>query len=263
MIGLITSFLLTLIAHQQDSSGIRAMPVPRTPESSTVVLRVALPQEGQVVGSPVWVQFRIDGFSLGAASQFERASEVAVSKLGQTVHVVVDNQPYFAINTPAIDPFDESGNYYNTSYKFEIPSHLGNGMHTLRMFPARSFGESLKGENTYAALSFYVGSQKENPQMDLSGPYITYNEPSPLMPLQAGRPILLDFYLTNAELSPDGYKVRLTIDGKMNRLITSWQPYYIYGLKRGRHSISLELLDSNNKLVPGLFNNVVQMISID
>ncbi len=245
-----------------SQANIRAMPVARTPESNTVVLAIAVPENGQVVGMPVWVQFRIDGYALGAASQFERASEIVETKLGQTVHVVIDNQPYFPINEPAIDPFDEGGFYYDMSYKFEIPFRLTEGMHTVRMFPARSFGESLKGDKTFAAIQFYVGSVKENPEMDLSQPYITYNEPSNQMPLMAGKPILLDFYVTNAELSPDGYKVRLTIDGKVNRMITFWQPYYIYGLKRGRHTIRLELLDGQGKVAPGLFNDVKQTITL-
>lgn len=245
-----------------EDSSVRTLPMTRTPESSTVVLKIVLPKDGAVLGTPVWVQFRIDGFALGASSQFERASEVAVSKMGQTVHVVVDDHPYFPVNEPAIDPFDESGNYYDTSYKFEIPYRLGKGMHTLRIFSARSFGESLKEENTYSAIQFYVGDQEQNLNVDLGAPYLTYNEPSSHLPLKAGKPILLDFYLSNVELSPDGYKVRLTIDGKINRIITFWQPYYIYGLKAGRHTIRLELIDSDNKLVPGPFNDVSQVIHL-
>ncbi len=260
MIQFLAALLLAI--GSKEPSNIRTVPVSPTPESSTVMLKIAIPQNGQVVNTPVWVQFRIYGFALGAASQFERASEVAVSQKGQTVHVVVDDHPYFSINEPAIDPFDESGYYYDTSYKFEIPYRLGSGMHTIRMFPTRSFGESLKGDNTYAAIQFYVGDATENPNIDLSVPYITYNEPSPLMPLQAGKPVLLDFYLSNAELSPDGYKIRLSIDGKVNRTINYWVPYYIYGLSPGRHTIRLELLDSQNKQVPGSFNDVSQTITV-
>lgn len=242
--------------------GVRVLPVSRTPESSTVVLKIAIPQNDQVVSLPVWVQFRVDGFALGAASQFARASEIAVSKMGQTVHVIVDNQPYFPINEPAIEPFDESGYYYNTSYKFEIPYRLGTGMHTLRLFPARSFGESLKGDNTFAAIQFYVGEEKDTMAVNLRDPYITYNEPSPLMTYNTEQPVLLDFYVSNTELSSDGYKVRLSIDGDVQRLLTLWQPYYIYGLSSGRHKVRLELLDRQNKRVAGMFNDVEQTIKV-
>jgi hypothetical protein len=266
MNAMLASLLLGVIAlktPESNQSAIQTVPVARTPESSTVVLKIAIPSPGQVVGVPTWIQFRIDGYALGAASQFDRASEIAETEMGQTVHVVIDNYPYFPINEPALDPFDEGGYYYDMSYKFEIPYRLSTGMHTIRMFPARSFGESLKGENTFAALKFYVGSEIDKSDMDLSKPYITYNEPSDQIPLSESQPVLLDFYVTNANLSPDGYKVRLTIDGLVNRMITSWQPYYIYGLKRGRHTIRLELLDSGNKIVPGVFNDVKQSITVN
>jgi len=257
------SFMLILSAiYPLDAvENIRTMPVARTPESNTVVLNIAVPQSGQTVGRPVYIQFRIDGYALGAGSQFERASEVAVSNMGQTVHVIIDDQPYFAVNEPALDPFDEGGFYYDMSYKFEVPFRLSNGVHTIRMFPARSFGEALKGDNTFAAMNFYVGNESGK-AIDLSEPYITYNEPSDQMYLTENKPVLLDFYISNTELSPDGYKVRLTIDGKVNRSLTSWQPYYIYGLKKGKHKIRLELIDSKNKVVRGPYNTAEQTITI-
>lgn len=246
-----------------NTSGIRTMPVARTPESNTIALRIAIPKEGQVVSNPAWLQFRIEGFALGAgSSQFERAAEIANTKMGQTIHVIIDNHPYFPVNEPAIDPFDEAGYFYDMSYKVEIPYRLKEGMHTIRMFPARSFGESLKGDRTYVAIPFYIGERKDNPQMDLSQPYITYNEPSSRMYLTENKPILLDFYVSNTELSSDGYKVRLTIDGKVNRTITSWQPYYIYGLKKGRHTVRLELIDEMGKVAPGIFNVVEETITV-
>jgi hypothetical protein len=244
-------------------SSIRSMPVDRTPESDTVSLKIAVPKNEQLISNPVWVQFKIEGYSLGSASsQFDRADELVVSKMGQTVHVVVDNEPYIAVNEPAIDPFSDQGYFYQTSYKFELPKKLSKGMHTLRIFPTRSYGESLKGSNTFQAMSFYVGSLEGGMQVDLSQPYLTYNEPSDQMYLVENKPVLLDFLISNAELSPDGYKVRLTIDGEVNRVLPFWQPYYIYGLKKGKHKIRLELIDENNKIVPGPFNDVERQITI-
>ena len=242
---------------------IRVMPVARAPESNTVMLRIAVPKENEVVsGNPVWVQFRIDGFALGSdSSQLERSNQVAISDMGQTVHVVIDNEPYFAINEPAINPFNEAGYFYNQSYKFEMPFPLEDGLHTIRMFPARSFGESLKGDNTFRALKFYVGNSDSRRGEDLSKPYLTYNEPSDQMPLSTDQPILLDFLVSNCELTPDGYKVELTIDGAINRTLTSWQPYYIYGLTKGKHSIRLRLMNRNEQ-VPGSFNDVERTITV-
>ncbi len=267
MLALLTSLLLAMSpatkAPPANSTEIRVVPIQRTPEPTTVLLRIAYPETGATVDTPVWVQFRLDGFALGTGDNFERANELPKSKLGQTVHVIIDDHPYFPINEPAIDPFDESGYYYNMSYKFRIPYRLGPGMHTIRMFPARAFGESLKGEGTFAEDYFFVGTREIDPNMDLRKPYLTYNEPSRLMHLEAKKPILLDFYITNAELSQSGYKVLLSIDEDFTKYLTTWQPYYIYGLKPGKHKIRLQLIDPDNRPVPGDFNDVTETIHIN
>lgn len=238
-------------------------PVNRTSESDTVVLVIAMPKNGAVVPSnPVWMQFRVDGFSLGAGSQFERADELVETDMGQTIHVVVDDRPYFPINNPALDPYIQEGWYYDTGYRFQIPFNLSQGEHLLRVFPARSYGESLKGDKTFFVSTFYIGGKTSSLKYDFSKPYLTYNEPSNQFYLVEGKPVLLDFYVSNCELTTDGYKVRLTIDKKVNRLLTSWQPYYLYGLKKGTHTIRLELLNSSGKLVSGPFSDIEQTITI-
>jgi hypothetical protein len=243
---------------------IRIMAVARTPESNTVQLNIARPKKGEVIpGNPSWMQFRIGGYALGADSQFDRADEIANSNMGQTVHVIIDNLPYFPVNEPALNPFNENGYYYNTSYKFEIPYALKEGVHTIQVFPARSFGESLKGEGTYEVMYFYVGKEKESSEVDFSKPYLVYNEPSDHFVYREGKPVLLDFLVKNCELTPDGYKVRLTVDKKTNRTITTWQPYYIYGLTPGTHTIRLELLDEKNRVVSGSLTVMERSFSVN
>jgi hypothetical protein len=252
----------TLFGESKNEEYIRIQGVSRTPESVTVSVVVSYPKNGQLVKNPVWMQLRVDGYALGAASQFDRADELANTDLGQTIHVVIDNQPYFPINGPAIDPFNEEGYFYDTSYKFKLPKSLSSGEHVIRAFPARSFGESLKGDKTFFVSTINVNNSDSKYNADLSKPYLTYNEPSNNFNLVEGKPILLDFLLSNCELTPDGYKIRLTVDGKITRTLTSWQPYYLYGLKRGTHSIRLELLDRSDKLVPGPFNDITQSITV-
>ncbi len=243
--------------------GIRVLPVKRTPEAEASSVTIALPKNGATLkGNPVFVQVRIQGFPLGAASQFDRADEIAVSDLGQTIHVVIDDMPYFPVNEPALDPFNEQGWYYETFYRFEIPEKLRSGEHVIRVFLARSFGESLKGESTYNASTFFLGSGGGSSKYDLSKPYLTYNEPSGLLDLNESMPVLLDFFISNCELTSDGYKVRLIVDGVAARTLTSWQPYYIYGLKKGKHTIRLELLNPSGTVVPGVFNDTERTITI-
>jgi len=243
-------------------SKIRLMPVKRTPEAESSGVVIALPPPNALLKSnPVWLQIRVDGYPIGASSEFDRQKDLAVSDQGQTMHVVIDNLPYFAISEQALDPFNEAGWYYETNYKFEVPSKLDKGEHLVRVFLARSYGESLKGELTFFASNFYIGA-KGPTKFDLSKPYLTYNEPSNQLFLVENRPVLLDFYISNCELTKDGYTIRLTIDKRATRILTEWQPYYIYGLEAGTHTVRLELLGPNGNLVKGPFNDVEQTITV-
>ncbi len=253
------------VKSHNTSTKIRLLPVARTPEAETSTVIISLPEKGATIAAnPVWLQVRVEGYPLGASSQFDREKEIAVSDLGQTVHVVVDNYPYFAINDPALDPFNEAGWYYETNYKFEIPENLSPGEHLVRVFLARSYGESLKGDQTFFASNFFVGKngERSSTKFDLKKPFLTFNEPSNQLFLEADNPVLLDFLISNCELSNDGYKVRLTIDRKATRTLTEWRPYYIYGLSEGQHTVRLELLSPSGNLVPGPFNDVEQTITI-
>ena len=251
-----------LAAEDKTVEQIRVLPVKRTPESESSMVVISIPKKGaQIKENPVWVQTRVEGYPIGASSQFDRANEVAGSKRGQTIHVIVDDRPYFAVFEPALDPFNEEGWYYETSYKFELPK-LGQGEHIVRILLARSFGECLKGEYAHAATTFSVGKSSDGGAYDLSKPYITYNEPSNQMYLDENTPILLDFYVSNCELSADGYKVRLTVDGTTSRTLTAWQPYYIYGLKKGNHTIRLDLINSRGKVLSGPLSGAQQTITV-
>ena len=248
----------------EEVEGFRIVAVPHTPQPETAYIAIQYPKEGMVIkGNPVWMQVRVNGYSLGSDSDFERAYEILDSKLGQTLHVIVDNMPYFSVNGPSVQPFNESGYYYNQSYRFQVPDNLSEGFHVARIFLARSYGESLKGDRTFQVAYFYVGGVSDGKQVkQISEPYLTYNEPSDTNSYKEGVPILLDFYLSSCELSADGYKIRLSIDGKNRRTLTNWQPYYLYGLKKGSHTVRLELIDASNQLVPGSFNDVKRKITV-
>lgn len=245
-----------------NPSSMRIVSVDPTPEPDHVKLYIVFPKEGDIkTGQPVKVQTRLNGFPLGTYSEFPRAREIANdNSKGQSLHVFVDNEPYFIINEAIIDALDDNEEYYEQTSNFAIPFDLKPGMHVLRIFPARSFYESIKGDKACAVTTFYYKVKKDNLDVDLDGAYLTYNEPDG--EYQKGKPILLDFYIANCQLSKDGYKVRFSIDGKMQRILTQWIPYYIYGLQQGKHAIRLELLDPQNKLVPGLFNDVTRNITI-
>jgi hypothetical protein len=254
--GLTESFAASLNEHAPNPNEIRVVPVDPTPEPFEIKTTIEFPKEGKILTSQkASCQVRLEGYPLGTDSEFPRAKEIWNDPKGQGLHICIDSQPYFEMNEALIDALDDVQEYYDQTVNFDIPFDLQPGMHVMRVFPVRSFNEGLKGSGCFAARIFYYRDKKDNLSFDPSKPYLTFNEPQGEYDFGPD-PLLLDFYITNCELSKDGYKVRLTIDSDNQRVLTQWAPYYIYGLTKGKHIIRLELIDAQNKLVPGVFNDV-------
>lgn len=259
--------LLVALVTQIEAkySEFRIVPVKKTPESDTVILRIIFPKEYENKRKqPFKSQVRVEGFPLGVKSEFDRKNELYNDPHGQTVRVVIDNRPYLAFDQSFEDSFDENRIFFDKIVAFDLPYKLSAGQHVMRTYPARSFGESLKGTGCFDTRIFYVNDKSRTSDYDfqIDAPYLTYNEPQGKFP-DSQEPILLDFYISNCELSKDGYKVRLSINGEVKRLLTEWKPYYLYGLKPGTHKVRLELLDKSNKVVEGAFNDTKREITIE
>lgn len=262
-LSILPGYAASLSEPAANPKELRIVPMARAPEPDHVNVKILFPKEGEMkTKTPIEGQIKVTGFSLGTDSDFLRKKEIFNDNEGQSLHVFIDNQPYFSLNEALINALDDVEEYFDQTAEFKIPFKLQPGMHIIRVFPVRSFNESLKDEGCFAASTFYYKDKTENSQIDLSAPYLTYNEPQGEYSYNNGEPILLDFYITNCQLSRDGYKVRLTIDNDIQRTLFAWQPYYIYGMKKGSHRIRLELLDPQNRPMGGLFNDVQRTIVI-
>ena len=73
--------------------------------------------------------------------------------------------------------------------------------------------------------------------------------------------LLLDFFLINVTLGPDGNKVRATINDEVF-IIDEWMPYYIQGLTPGILTVQLELIDADGVLIKGPFNEVTRTMTL-
>lgn len=239
---------------------VRVVPVDSTPEPDQVITRIAFPANGEVKESnPVTVQIRLEGYPLGVHSDFPRAKELRDRREGQSLWILVDDNHTIEINEAVDDTGDSDEIDFDQTIETVIPYKLAPGPHVLRVLPLRSYDECLKGDKVFAASVFYVGT-KEGRSIDLKQPYLTYNEP--MGEFKKDQPILLDFSISNIQLSKDGYKVRLIIDGTDKRLLTTWSPYYIYGLTPGSHTVELQLLSPSNTVLPGLFNDTKATIRV-
>ena len=248
-----------------NAGKIQVVPITRSPDPDYVETVILYPKDKEIQSSsPIKGQIKLTGYPLGIDTDQPRRKEIWNDPEGQSLHVFIDNQPYFSLNEALIDALDDQEDYFDQTADFTIPFKLDAGMHVIRAFPVRSYNESIKADKAFAASVFFYQTKKENPSVDLSKPFLTYNEPQGEYDYDKKnmQPILLDFYLTNCDLSQDGYKVRLTIDTEDKRVLTAWRPYYIYGLGKGMHRIRLELINASNSLVPGPFNDVTRTIVI-
>ncbi len=211
-------------------------------------------KDGDLLEDPnVSVVVDVENFELGVQTDNERAKEIMNSAQGQHAHIILDNDPYLAD--------------YESGKPFDI-GVLGEGPHTLVVFPSRSYHESVKSPEAADIVNFYVGKKEGEFMLDKSKPAIIYSRPKGAYEGEGADEILLDFYLNNVELGPDGYKAKYTIRKKDSTgevtsiILTDWTPAYVTGLTTGDYAVKLELLDKDGNVVPGPFNSTEREISI-
>lgn len=259
-----TSMFALIFSIQFSFADVNIMAVSKTPLSENTKIEILNPQNLEVEnGSSIQMKVRVSNYPLGEDSNFPRAKEVYNWDIGQSIRISVDNKPFFAKITPQISSSNDKDIYFQKTYQFELPFFITEGKHIIRAYLVRSYGESLKSKNTFDVVSFYYKHKKElHEDIDLSKPYLTVNEPADDQIYDDDKPILLDFYLKNCNLSQNGYKVKIIIDDALMTFLEKWTPYYILGLRKGNHTINLQLVDANKEAVPGLFNDITTKFSI-
>jgi hypothetical protein len=186
--------------------------------------------------------FAVNNFELGAQTADAATRGIANSADGQHIHFIVNNGPYQAHYMPGISNKLPVGNY------------------TVLAFLSRSYHESVKSKGAYFVENRRLGNV-EGEDVDLSKPHLFYSRPKGTYKGADTKKLMLDFYLINCDLSPNGYNVKATINGE-EFLIDEWAPYYIEGLSLGEVKIKLELLDQAGKLVESPFNPVERTVTL-
>ena len=204
------------------------------------------------------------------------------TKMGNHIHVILDNQPYEA--------------YYNLDQEFEL-RNVSDGEHTLRFFPSRPWHESYKNANAFQMVKFTVrngGADTTKPAttnanqamsnantsatpegkdmqsstagaIDTAKPLLTYSRPKGEYKGADAEAIMIDFWLSNGKLTDDGgeYRVKYSVDGGEAKFIDKWSPIWLSGWADGKHSVKLELVDKNGNLVDnGGYNSTTREITV-
>jgi hypothetical protein len=251
-------------------------------DKASPTLKIVQPADGATVNSStVKVKLELSGDLKGYKPMMDMET-----KMGNHIHVILDNQPYEA--------------YYNLEQEFEL-RNVADGEHTLRVFPSRPWHESYKNEGAFQMVKFTVknggadatkpattntGQQMSNSNaaanatatpegkdmqpstagaVDKNKPLLTYSRPKGEYKGADADPIMIDFWLANARLADGGgdYRVRYSVNGGEPKFIDKWQPLWLAGWTAGKHTIKLELVDKNGNLVDnGGYNSTTREITV-
>ena len=182
--------------------------------------------------------FVISNYELGAQTKNDIESQLANSAKGQHIHFIVNNGPYSA--------------HYTNNFK----KKLEKDNNVILAFLSRSYHESVKNPNAFILTQ--IGENK----IDLNKEFLFYSRPKGIYKGKDTEKLLLDFYLINTTISPNGNKVKATINNA-EFIITEWAPYYLEGLPKGEVKIKLELINSDGKLVDSPFNPSVRTVILE
>lgn len=189
-------------------------------------------------------KFEVTNYELGVQTPDAAARGIANSGKGQHIHFILNNDPYSA------------------HYEPEFTKNLPEGKHVLLAFLSRSYHEAVKNESSYVLKELVVGTPAEDaPSFDATAQHLFYSRPKGTYSGTDTEKLMLDFFLFNTSISPEGNKVRATINGE-EHMIKEWAPYYIEGLGKGQVTIKLELIDKDGKKIPGPYNTVERVVTL-
>ena len=227
-------------------NGITLTPLTDSPKMPEAQLQLLSPPSTATLPSgAVNFDYQITNFILTKMSAGMEGANMANSMKGQHIHNIVDNEPYTA--------------HYTT--KFSKP--LADGPHVVLSFLSRSYHESLKHRGAYDLRIVNVGDVKAGtpPPIDVRKPNLFYSRPKDTYAGADAKRILLDFYLVNTTLEPEGNQVRATINGT-EFMLDKWQPYQMEGLPAGENTVKLELVDAGGAMIPGAYNSVTRTFTV-
>ena len=186
--------------------------------------------------------FEVADYELGAQTEDAATRGIANSGKGQHIHYIVNNGPYAA------------------HYMADVPDELEAGNYVVLAFLSRSYHESVKSEGAFHIENLNVGGI-EPEEADLTAPHLFYSRPKGTYKGGDTEKVMLDFYLLNTTISPDGNKVKVTINGS-EFMVDEWAPHFIEGLPMGETTIKLELVDMDGNTIEGPFNTVERTVTL-
>ncbi|HEV7699772.1 MAG TPA: hypothetical protein VGO43_06060 [Pyrinomonadaceae bacterium] len=241
------------------------------------IIKIIEPKaDAELMSSTVKVKLEISGDLKGYKPGMNEETHA-----GNHIHVILDNQPYEA--------------YYNLDQELEL-RNVTDGAHTLRVFPSRPWHESFKNDGAFQMVKFTVKSGGADPAkpttsngntvananaaatpevkemkessagaVDPTKPLLTYSRPKGEYKGDDAKVVMIDFWLMNAKLKGNGgeFRVSYSVDGGQPEFADYWGPIFLEGWVPGKHTVKLELVDKDGKVVDnGGYNSTTREITI-
>lgn len=187
----------------------------------------------------ITIDYDVKNYELKSQTSDAASKNCNNSKDGQHIHFILDNQPYMALYEPT--------KTFTVAVKSE---------HYLMSFLSRSYHESLKTPKAGVLYHFSVDEKGKLTKMDIpKTPMVFYSRPKGDYLGADTKNLLLDFYVYNTTLAPDGNKVKVDVNGT-NFDIDKWQPYFIENAPMGDVTVKLQLVDKEGKNIEGINTSV-------
>ena len=229
-----------IIVGCSNESGITITKFEGSPEFTTSKLSLITDENKENTNNHF--SFNVENYELGEQTAGAIDNGLANSAKGQHIHMIVNNGPYSA------------------HYESEFSKEINEGKNLILFFLSRSFHESVKNPNAFSLIQ--TSSDEDNSEpYNLNSEFLFYSRPKGIYKGDDTKKLLFDFYLVNTEISPEGNKIRATVNGK-EFIIEEWTPYYIEGLPLGEVTVKLELLNSNGELIDTPFNPVERKVTL-
>ena len=233
---------------KDPKSPIAGVPDGRGP-SGPVKLKILSPKADDVIaippaeagqpaatGAPVEVKIELTGYE---------TFQDPATKQGQYVALMLDN-------------FATVFAYYDVTKPW-VFKKIPKGTHTLRVFPMRPWGESIKEDSAFATVTFHVGEKDGKNVVESGTPVLTVVSPRGKVKGETGK-VLLDFLVTGCPIAEKGTsdntcRVRYKVDTEKEVTLAKEEAVWLENVAPGKHAYVVGIT-KDDKIVPGAFTLV-------
>ncbi|MBK9063870.1 MAG: hypothetical protein IPL89_11850 [Acidobacteria bacterium] len=228
---------------KDPKSPIAGVPDGRGP-SGPVTLKILSPKADDVIaippaeagqpaatGAPVEVKIELTGYE---------TFQDPATKQGQYVALMLDN-------------FATVFAYYDVTKPW-VFKKIPKGTHTLRVFPMRPWGESIKEDSAFATVTFHVGEKDGKNVVESGTPVLTVVSPRGKVKGETGK-VLLDFLVTGCPIAEKGTsdntcRVRYKVDTEKEVTLAKEEAVWLENVAPGKHAYVVGIT-KDDKIVPG------------